>query len=173
LPGKYSHLKSSLTKFSGEPGYQEKVNAKKEEIIEVLKKQERPASLTNLGALMVESRITKAQLEKQVKDENLIIAALDQLLVDKMEGEDYTNLKLGNGISLSIKDDVYATVKDKPKFNEWVRETDQEDLFTVNYQTMSSLVKNNLINGEELPPGIDVYFKQSITVRGVKNLEQE
>jgi hypothetical protein len=173
VPGKYSHLKGQLTSFSGEPEYQDRVNSKKEEIIKILQDQEKKVTTSNLGALMVESRIEKARLESLVKEENLIIAALDQMLVERMESESYTSLKLSNNISLTIKDDVYCTVKDKPKFHSWIRSTGQEDLFSVNYQTMSSMTKTNLIDGDPIPPGIDVYFKQSIQVRGVKNLEQE
>ena len=95
---------------------------------------------------------------------------MSQTLVDGFEAEDYTNLKLGNGVSLSIKDDVYSYLKDKPAFHAWIRENGLEDLFSVNYQTMSSMVKTKLIDGEPIPPGIEPYFKQSITVRGVKNL---
>jgi hypothetical protein len=38
---------------------------------------------------------------------------------------------------------------------------------------MNSMVKTSLIDGKEVPPGIETYFKQSITVRGIKGLEQE
>ena len=65
---------------------------------------------------------------------------------------------------------VYSYVKDKMAFYGWIRETGQEDLFSVNYQTMNSMVKTSLVDGKEVPPGIEPYFKQSISIRGVKNL---
>lgn len=173
MPGKYSHLKGTLTKFSGEPEYQERVNRKKDEIKQQIKDEGQIVSASTLGLVLVKARLEKERLEDLVKSQNLIIEAMQQELVDLLESQDFTSLKLGNGVSISIKDDVYCTVKDKQKFNSWVRETEQEDLFTVNYQTMSSLVKQKLIEGEDIPPGIDTYFKQSIMVRGGKNVEVE
>lgn len=173
MPGKYSHLKNTLTRFTAEPDYQERVNRKKDEIKQNLKDEGLNPSASNLGLILVKARLEKDRLEDLVKAQNLIIEAMQQELVDLLESQDFTSLKLGNGVSISIKDDVYVTVKDKQVFHTWVRESNLEDLFSVNYQTMSSMVKNKLIDGEELPPGIDTYFKQSIMVRGGKNVDVE
>jgi hypothetical protein len=35
---------------------------------------------------------------------------------------------------------------------------------------MSSLVKNALLEGKPLPDGIKAYFKQSISIRGAKDV---
>jgi hypothetical protein len=169
LPGKYSHLKNSLTRIQGEPEYQERVSAERERIKKFLVETGEVLTATNFGLILVKARQEKDRLEALIKDENLMIAAMDQELVELLESQDWTGVKLGNGISLSIKDDVYVKVADKESFHKWVEENDP-DLFTVNYQTMSSLVKNKLVDGEEIPPGVEPYFKQSITVRGGKNV---
>jgi len=173
MPGKYSHLKNSLTKFSENDDYQTKVNNEKERIIASLKADGDAVSSANFGFVLVEAKKEKARLEELIKEQNLTIEACTQMLVERMEAEDYTSLKLNGGISLTIKDDVYANVSDKIKFYSWIRETGQEDLFSVHYQTMAALAKNALIEGNEVPPGISTYFKQSITVRGGKNFEQD
>ncbi len=171
MPGKYSSLKGQLTKFSGEDGYQERVNRKKDSIKDQLRSADYPINIHSLGRILVEARQEKSRLEELVKEQNLIIAAMEQELVELMEGEDFSSVKLSNDVSIYIKDDVYVTVKNKEEFHNWVRETDQEDLLTVNYQTMSALVKNRLIESEPIPPGVSAYFKQSISVRGAKNVE--
>jgi hypothetical protein len=168
MPGKYSHLKNSLTKFTPEPEYQQRVNAKKDEIRLQLELEDRPLSTRSIGEIYVRARQEKERLEALEKVENLMIEACNQMLVEMMEGESFTSVKLLSGISITLKDDVYVTVKDKTAFHAWIRETNLEDLLTVNYQTMSAMVKNKLIDGEVLPPGVDTYFKQSVTMRGGK-----
>lgn len=168
MPGKYSHLKGQITKFSGEPEYQDRVNREKERIQQVLKDEGKSLTASNYGDVLVAARVEKDRLENLVKVQNLTLESMSQLLVELLEGQDYTSLKLTNGISLSIKDDVYCSVEDKERFYNWISETDNESLLTVNYQTMSSLTKQCLIDDQPIPAGIATYFKQSITVRGAK-----
>lgn len=172
MPGKYSHLKSSMTKFHGELEYQERVNYMKDRIKSELRAGDYPVNPKTLGPIYAKARREKARLEALIKEQNLIIAALDQELVDMLEAQDFTQVRLNGGISLTIKDDVYCTVKDKQAFLTWIDEQGLTDLLSVNYQTMAAMVKTNLIAGEPVPPGIDTYFKQSITMRGAKDVEE-
>ena len=171
--GKYSNLKSELTGFSNDPSYQERIDNEKEKVRSEIEETDRPLTITNFGMTLVEAKLEKKRLEELVKEQNLRIEALNQLLVDRLEAEDYGTFKLNNGVSFSIKDDVYCGVTDKVSFHNWIRENDLEDLFSVHYQTMASMTKERLIKGEEVPPGITPYFKQSITVRGIKGLGEE
>lgn len=171
--GKYSHLQGQLTKFTTEPEYQDKVNAEKERIKTLLTDAGENPDAFNFGHFLIMAKQEKKKLEDLEKAQNLTIEAMIQELVDLLEAEGYTNLKLNNGVSLSIKDDVYSKVTDKQAFHQWIKNNQLEDLFSVNYQTMNSMVKTSLIDGKEVPPGIETYFKQSITVRGIKGLEQE
>lgn len=167
--GKYSKLKGSMTKFEGEPDYQDKVREKRQEILETISETGK-INFQSLTNVLISARRAKKQYEDLIKDENLIIEAMTRELVERMESSDFSSVKITEGVSISIKDDVYCTAVDKPAFHQWIKENSLEDLFTVNYQTMSSMVKTRLINGEEIPPGINTYFKQGITIRGVKEL---
>jgi hypothetical protein len=171
MPGKYSSLKGQLTKLSLEPEYQEKVNAEKKRIREFLTLGAYPINVTQFSRIYIKARQEKAKLEELVKGKNLTIEAMSQELVEMLENEGYSNVKVENGASISIKDDVYCSVSDKEAFYSWIKEQGLDDLFTVNYQTMSSMVKNKLIDMEPIPPGIGTYFKQSITLRGGKFVE--
>lgn len=162
-----------MTKVQAEPDYQSRVNAKKDEIKSNLLDHGQSVTVANLGLKYAEARMEKSRLEQLIKAQNLIIEACQQELVDMMESQDFTTVKIGVGMSISIKDDVYATVKDKPAFMTWIGENEMEDLLSVNYQTMSAMVKNRLIEGEPLPAGIDTYFKQSIMIRGASNVDEE
>lgn len=169
--GKYTHLKGQMTKLSSEPEYQDRVNNKRIEIKAELIKEFYPVSPLTCGRVLLKARLEKDRLEQEVKAQNLIIEAMNQELVELMEASDFNKVTLTDEVTLAIKDDVYCVVKDKQAFHTWISETDQEDLLTVNYQTMSALAKKRLLDGEALPPGIDTYFKQSITVYGGKNVE--
>ena len=177
MPGKYSSFKGQVTQFAAEPEYQERVNRRKSEILDMFTHTGEKPTMANIGYALLMARQAKDDLEAKIKDENLSIEATQQMLLEIMEGEDLTNLKLTNGASLSIKDDVYCTVANKEAFYAWIESTGQQDLLTVNYMTMSSLVKKRMtgevaiFQGEEpVPPGIETYFKQSIMVRGGKNI---
>jgi hypothetical protein len=175
--GKYSKFKDSMTSFTIEPEYQDRVNNEKDRVKRMLLEEGKKGSISEFAEVLLKARLEKARLEKLEKAENLTIEAMTQILVELMEDEALTNVKMDNGVSMSIKDDVYCNVENKQLFNQWIKETGQEDLLTVNYQTMASIVKKRLSGeltigeGEEtIPPGINTYFKQGIMVRGAKNL---
>ena len=168
MPGKYSHLKGSLTRFQLEQDYNQRVDERRQAILETIG-IEGPINLQAIGGVLIRARAEKERLSELEKEQNLIIEAMTRELVDRLETENFDKVTLSNGISISIKDDVYCSVNDKPAFHQWVKDSGNEELFSVNYQTMSSMVKDCLINGTEIPPGIGTYFKQGIVVRGEKN----
>lgn len=149
------------------------MNAEKKKIRDGFQEIGVKADAKGFGIVYLEARKEKDRLEKLIKEQNLLIEACTQELVDVLEGQNYTSVKLDNGVSMSIKDDVYCTVKDKTAFYTWIDENDLRDLLTVNYQTMSSMVKTKLIDGEQIPDGIATYFKQGVTLRGMKDIGDE
>ncbi len=172
--GKYSSLRDGLTKLTAEPTHQDKVDMAKNEIkTKIFEMLGRKAQPMDLGNVLIAARIEKNRLEELIKEQSLVIAAMEQDLVEFLEAADLVSVRMGNGVSLSIKDDVYSQVSDKAAFHQWVRSNHLDDLFSVHYQTMNSMVKEKLMNGEEVPPGITPYFKQGIMVRGMKNLKGE
>lgn len=173
MPGKYSKFKNQMTKVQHEPEYQQRVNAKKDEIKAEILAQGDGITIRSLGLVYASARAEKDRLEELISAQNLIIEAMQQELVDMMEAEDFTTVKIGAGMSISIKDDIYCTVKDKPTFMRWISENDMEDLLSVNYQTMAAMAKSRLIEGQPIPAGIDTYFKQGIMIRGASNVDEK
>lgn len=186
--GKWSNLKDKFTKFVEEPEHQQKVDLEKavitgrgfaptawEDHVEVLQAvldslidQEgqsldlvnQPARADWFKALVVARKIKDLNeaIEKVV---NLRLAALDQVLVDNLEGEDESKVVNSLG-TFSLKDVPYPKVNDKASFIQWVWDTDQVEILSVNYQTMAAIVKAKIEKGEELPAGVEVYIKTSV-----------
>lgn len=90
-------------------------------------------------------------------------------MIKAMEADGTNMFRLDSGESLSIKDEPYTSVEDKPAFMKWLHETEQDDLLSVHYQTMNSMVKERLESGRNVPPGLKVFIKQSITRRKARS----
>ena len=120
----------------------------------------KPAS--TLAALYFDAREKKEAAEAQVKDVNLTIAAIEQELWEAFEREDLSSLKLGNGKTVSVFDQVSVKVEDKAAFTAWVREQGMDGLLTIHANTASALVKERVTAGEDVPPGCTIgTFKQT------------
>jgi hypothetical protein len=157
MPGQHSHLKE---KYGPPPiddqRKQDKINEEK------LKLPKTPAEL---GAKYFEFRAEKDRLLELVSEADTRLQAVEQLLVDWLEGIKLTSFKLNNGNLLYIQDTPYSKVVDRDKFHQWVRDTNQEDLFSVHYQTMNGLVAQMLSRGEQEPPGTAFYIQPRIRPR--------
>jgi hypothetical protein len=154
--GKYSHLKKILEKAPEDPTYQQKVNVVKDTL---------PTSLQELGAQYVSARELKDDFEEFEKDVNLEIEALTQKIVARLEEEGLTQIRLSDGNSISIKDDVYTQVQDKEQWLAFLRENDLLDLLSVHYGTMNSLVKERFETGQKCPPGLKAFIKSGLIKR--------
>jgi uncharacterized protein YaaN involved in tellurite resistance len=154
--GKYSHLKDNIVRFSQDQSWQEEIDKLKPELTK--------KSNTELSKHYSDLKDLKEDLEAKIKKLNTEIEACSQILVDRLDEDGIQSFKTDTG-TFFIKDEPYSTVSDKQAFFKWVKDQGLEDLFTVHYQTMSGMVKERLLNGEELPPGISVYMKSSINRR--------
>lgn len=155
--GQYSHLKERYgAPPVQDPPWQEKVN-KERSVLE--------NNPTKLAESYKDLRARKDALEEQIKVLNIQIAAREQALVSWLEGSGLTQFKMADGTTVFIKDSPYSSVEDKDKFIAWIRETGQEALLSVHYQTMNGLVTQRLANGEPEPPGIKVFIKSGINMR--------
>jgi hypothetical protein len=151
--GKWSGLKDKFTAFVQDPTYQQKVDLEKK----TLAKLSRVLRCAKYAAF----KRLKEAAEDEIEKLNVKLEALSQLLVDDLEGEAETKITNDTG-TFSIKDEPYPSVKDKLAFHAWVRSSGQEEILTVNYMTMSAIVKAKIEAGEEIPPGVDVFIKTSI-----------
>ena len=159
MPGKWSGLKTALPKAPIEEGFQSSVNLQKQEYID------KGLTRADQGREFCLLREKKDTHEEEIRKINVKLEALSQLLIPALESDGMDMFRLETGESLSIKDEPYASVENKPMFLNWIKSSGLEDLLTVHYQTMSAMVKERLQKGMQVPPGLKVFIKQSIVRR--------
>lgn len=174
--GKWSKLKDIYPKMPVDAGYQEKVDAilNSEAPADVLTPGDkkglavRDLSDFQVEALYNRARDKKESLEALVSIKTLEIEALVRLLVDRFEASGETSKTFEDGCSLRLADEPFPTVTDSGKLRAWIIKKNMEDMLTLNFQTMKSMVKACLADGHPLPDGVDVFMKTSLTRTGYK-----
>lgn len=184
--GKYDGLKLPALPADYKEGgsaYQERVDKKKVEIGQltsaelaaryraVRKGSERDPD--TLGAALEAAGfvLSKEELEGLVKSRNLELVAVEQMLVDAYEAEDLSSLKLADGASVSTQVEPYVVVEDKAKLREWLLANGHAELLETlvpTWQTLNSILKERLTEGQEPPPGTSAFLKHKIVLRGGK-----
>lgn len=172
--GKWTKLKQVYPKMPVDATYQQKVDAilDSEAPADILspadKKDLRVRDLSDhqIEQLYNRARDKKESLEAQVSIKGLEIEALTKLLVDRFEDAGETSKTFDDGVQLGLTDEPYPTVNDSGKLRAWVVKQKMTDLLTLNFQTMKSMVKACLADGQPLPDGVDVFMKTSLTRRG-------
>jgi hypothetical protein len=127
----------------------------------------RDLDTTQLCDLYVRLRKELAEKEVQVSVLETQKAALTYLFTNRFEEVDVTSMKFANGVTLGESVEPLPNVKDSTALKSWIKETGQEDLLTLNYQTLASITKQALLEGKPIPPGVEVFMKQKLTARGL------
>lgn len=139
--------------------------------------EETPVELDDQLLLSIydHARETQEECEKLQSKLNVIIEGCSQIFCERFESRDVTSQKFRDGSQLVLKDEPYPfldTKNDpaaKDKFYAWLKKQKLTSLLTLNAQTMKSMIKERLLNGETIPPGIDVFMKTSVTRIRAKN----
>jgi hypothetical protein len=168
-PGKYAAFKSLYPKVPFEATVFEKMrevlDAPASPDMDALRVRDLPN--TELKDIYVKARRAKDALDLQVSLLETQIAAYTYLFVQRMEEDDVTALPFTDGVQLGSSVEPYPNVKDRGALYKWVKDTEQTELLTLNYQTLASIVKQRLLEGETLPPGVEVFMKDKLTARGL------
>jgi hypothetical protein len=154
--GKWTWIREKLPKFQDPESGSEKFQKAKQEI------ESRNLSLGDLVELYRELRDEKDALEDKVKELNPSIGAAVLLINDKMEQQGITSVRMKDGGSVSEDIQPYVSLADSDAFIQWVYETNKQEMLTMHYQRMASLVKEYLEQGMPAPPGVNVYYKQGL-----------
>jgi hypothetical protein len=152
--GKYTHLRGELETFPQDQSWQSRIDQQKFKY--------NNANLGALGERYNQERERKEKLEKELGEVNTELEALSQLMLSKMEDEGMMNVKLADGSTIYINDRPYCQVHSQDLFLKWIKETGREDLLSVHYQRMNSLVSELLIEGQPAPPGVKAFLKSSL-----------
>lgn len=127
-----------------------------------------PSQLDDFGVakLYNEAKLAKAAAESVARSYELKKDALARLMADRFEEDDKTSTSFTNGGSMRITPDVFPTVSDPDKLRAWIKANGMESVLTLNFQTMTAMVKERLTGGKSLPDGVDVYLKDKLTLTG-------
>jgi hypothetical protein len=123
---------------------------------------------THLQDLYVRVRKQMDKLEADLSVLEVQKAALTYLFCQRFEDEDVTSMKFASGVTLGESVEPLPNVRDRTALISWIKSTGQEELLTINYQTLASITKQALLDGKPLPDGVDVYMKQKLNARGIK-----
>ena len=152
--GKYTKLKETLPALVQEKSYQQKVDVEKAKI--------QDKSIGQLTALHVKHYDKKKAFEAKIKEENLQLEAIRQLIVTWMEGEGVSNYKTDE-VTIFLVDEPYTSVKDEDVLRAWIKKHKHPELIGVKWQTLNAVVKEMLIGGKGMPDGIEVFIKTKVS----------
>lgn len=150
--GKWSHLKGQ---------FPDRVEHKEE--LKALFGQLPVDELESTVAFLAEVR---KELKAKHKEVNEKYVAACAALLEQWETTGTTTKKRHGIGTLAKSDDVYASITDFEAFKQWAAEHGRLDLIkeTCHQRTLSSEVKGFLEEGKEVPPGVSVYFDQTVKV---------
>lgn len=156
--GKWTDIVKDLPALQEERSYQETVNARKREIVEEMI-EVTPHSLATRFKV---ERERKSGVEDELSAVNLDIAALEQLIRDAYAQAGITSLKLTTGGTVSTQPEPYSSVKDRDQLYDWCIEQKLQRSMALPWQTLNSIVKERLQNGDALPPGVEVFARTQV-----------
>jgi len=145
--GKYKKLVGMLPEWQHE---------RNEEIAEI-REHYKDKSLEDLSEVLDCLTETKKDIAKQEKGNNLEIEAVTREIRQRLDDSGMEKASFSNG-TLSIVDTPKFRVTDHEALNNWLYEKDMQSLIQTRVQpkTLEATLKPLLLDGEELPPGVDV-----------------
>ena len=109
---------------------------------------------------------TEAQkkLERLEQELQAIKASLEE---GRSEEERIEQLRLEDGTSISVYDEVSVKVVDQPALLKWIRRHKLASLLTMHSSRLGTLTKDRLLAQQEAPDGVDVgTFKRTKKLKG-------
>ena len=149
----------SLPKFEEEPEYAQKIKENQTAY--------KRHTIAELATEFFEARKRKKVFEERLADSNLLIAALEGLILAALEDSDVSMIRLeGSDASIFRKSTAYPKVVDKKALFAWIKANKATHLVGVMHQSLKSFVNERLQAGESLPPGVVAFLKDSLGHRG-------
>lgn len=168
MAGKYETFRKLYPKAPIEATAFDKINAVLDAPLEAEQMRVRDMDNTALCEMYVNVRSQIDELAVKLSVLEVQKAALTYLFTNRFEEDDVTSMKFANGVTLGESVEPLPNVKDREALISWIKSTGQEDLLTLNYQTLASITKQALLEGKPIPPGVEVYMRQKLTARGLK-----
>lgn len=176
MPGKYEQFRKQYPKAPIEATAFDKINAVLDApaypapgtLEQIDQTRVRDLDNTQLCDMYITVRKEMDDLEGKLSVLEVKKAALTYLFTNRFEEDDVTSMKFANGVTLGESVEPLPNVKDRTALTNWIKATGQEELLTINHQTLASITKQALLEGNPVPDGVEVYMKQKLTARGLK-----
>lgn len=149
--------KKKLVQFQQEPTWQEEIDLVKQQLLDLSK--------VELAERLRATKELKEGHEREVHQLNTILEAVNQLMVPILEEEGISSFKLPDGYTFFVNVDARVKVLDKTAYHAWIREKGLVEFFDIHSSRTASLAKEALMQGEELPGGLEAYYQSSIRFR--------
>lgn len=157
--GKYSKLKNLV------PTYKE--------ALEDLKRMYVNAEQNELMEMLSQVKEEKKRLEKELKEVNQRITAIEEVLIELMESQDITQIKNSSLGTFSIKTQVFVSPRDKEAMYRWLRANGHGSIIkeSVHNKALNSLF-SEILQEESIPEeaGVNVFLKSSISIKKKEEL---
>lgn len=122
-------------------------------------------SIITLADDMDELKQKKAKLAAETKGINKDIEKMQDEMLGFLKARGVKSIKLVDGRNVISVVSSFIKVDDKDKLYPWLKGKGYEDMFVVNPRTLSGFVNDRIKNNMEVPPGIEQYTKNKISIR--------
>lgn len=177
MASKWAFLSAIVDEATGRPKYpvlkedseyQEKINAVKDKIRDDIRAREGQVVAHKQLVERYEAACDEYDRIKELeKANNLEIAALEQMLQDSMVALGIEDGFRSEGYTYFKQSAPYPKVADKAALRRYMMRTGQEDLLSLNPQTLKGIVSEALgpTGSRVIPEGVEVFVKESISRR--------
>jgi len=123
----------------------------------------------------VELRKKKAVIDAKLKDVNLLLEAIGEMLIKQYEAQGIDTMRLVSGASVAVNPEPKVRVTDPDACREWAKKEGLERLLSIPWQTLNSMAKERLLSGDPFPEGTELKTRDKIVYRkprGASDVEE-
>lgn len=174
MPSKYDDVVSRLSPEPQNREHQARVELRARELLTVGVSVHAPAKFKieptrdtpgTLSATYEELRERKEELEESLKDVNLALTAVVQMLHRRCDEEGIYSIGLVSGGGIDVYREPTAQVTDREAFRKWTISNGLETSLAVNPQTREGIVRHRLLEGLPEPAGVRAFWRPKVRLR--------
>lgn len=160
MSSKWAHLRGKYPAKPAEASFEERVAARTAGYVDY--------SIPSLADEFVDLKQWKSGVEEQVEELNVVLEALQRVLLEKLEAQGLSSAETSSGQKLNTKVEVYPHVVDGEAFSGYLKANPDLDYIRKPHPaSLAAYVRGLLEEGKdsEVPPGVSVYLKTTVGVK--------
>jgi uncharacterized coiled-coil protein SlyX len=149
--GKWSHLVGKYPARDDNPStdYQRALSAARD--------AHKDKTIEELSIALTEAEDKKDRVKQALDEAQLQVTALERVILEHLKTQGIESVHAG-GYSLTSSPEPTFTKRDGRALREWAMKTEQEDLLTIQSQTLTNLSKAYFEANNEPPPGVELTY---------------